>query len=102
MREISGIKIASAPYVCTFPRKGLQAITCYPDAQIFSVNGNKYGYSKKENTLIVTSMKAERAMLEYNGEKMVLRNSIIGMIQRVNPQLFDSRLKVRMGNVSVL
>lgn len=40
-------------YICTVPRKGLQADKCYPDAQKFGINGYLIGWSEKEKTAIV-------------------------------------------------
>lgn len=45
-------KIVRAPYVCTIPSGGPQAIKCYPDATSFFSKEKKYGYSKRESTLI--------------------------------------------------
>ena len=39
-------------YICTVPRKGLQADKCYPDAQTFIIKGKLIGYSRKEQTMI--------------------------------------------------
>ena len=46
-------KIVRVRYICTVPRGGIQAIKCYPDAEIFLIKGRKLGYSKKEKTLII-------------------------------------------------
>ena len=46
-------KIEEAPYICTIPRRGIQAIKCYPDAKSIMYNGNVVGFSPKEETLIV-------------------------------------------------
>ncbi len=45
--------IVSAPYICTVPSGGVNAIKCYPDAKTYHIGGVKIGYSAKEQTLIV-------------------------------------------------
>lgn len=45
-------KVVRAPYICTIPSGGVQAIKCYPDALTYVINGKKIGYSKKERTMI--------------------------------------------------
>lgn len=46
-------KIEEAPYICTIPRRGIQAIKCYPDAKSIMYNGKVVGFSPQEGTLIV-------------------------------------------------
>ncbi len=46
-------KVIRVPYICTVPRGGVQAVKCYPDAEIFLIKGRKVGYSKEEKTLII-------------------------------------------------
>ena len=45
-------EIKRAPYICTVPGGGVRATKCYPDAQTYVINGKKFGYSQKEQTLI--------------------------------------------------
>ncbi len=40
------------PYICTVPGGGNRATQCYPDAETYVINGQKFGYSQKEQTLI--------------------------------------------------
>ena len=50
-----GVKVLKmVPYICTVPGGGVRAITCYPDAQTYIVNGNHVGYSPSKQTLLVT------------------------------------------------
>ena len=44
--------IVRAPYICTVPSSGVRAIKCYPDAKTYIINGEKFGYSKREQTMI--------------------------------------------------
>lgn len=63
-------KVVRAPYICTVPGGGVQAIKCYPDAKTFIVNGKKIGYSRREQTMIVplnisgNEIKIARTLLE--------------------------------------
>ncbi len=46
-------RITYAPYICKIPRRGIQEITCYPDAIVLHFNGKRIGYSEREKTMIV-------------------------------------------------
>ena len=53
--NINGVfvkKIVRAPYICTVPCGGPEAIKCYPDAKTFIINGEKMGWSEKEKIII--------------------------------------------------
>lgn len=45
-------EIKRAPYICIVPSGGPRAIKCYPDAKTWVINGQKFGYSKREQTMI--------------------------------------------------
>ena len=45
-------EIKRAPYICIVPSGGPKAIKCYPDAKTWNINGQKFGYSKREQTMI--------------------------------------------------
>lgn len=45
-------EIKRAPYICIVPSSGPHAIKCYPDAKTWVINGQKFGYSRREQTMI--------------------------------------------------
>ena len=65
-------RVVGAPYICTIPAGGLRAIKCYPDAQIFFIDGKKVGYSKRERTMIVPLRTSVSKIEEY---KTILEKS---------------------------
>lgn len=46
-------RVEHVPYICTIPRRGIQAISCYPDAEVYLVDDDVLGYSPSQETLLV-------------------------------------------------
>ncbi len=46
-------RVSHVPYICTIPRRGIQAIECFPDAEVYLVDDNVLGYSPAQETLLV-------------------------------------------------
>lgn len=69
-------RIERTPYICTVPRRGMQAVNCYEDAVILSVPGPKassrikFGFSARKKTLILLQRGTERGCHPLNLTKV--------------------------------
>ncbi len=83
-------RIEFAPYICTIPRNGIDAINCYPDAKCFTVNGHLVGYSLSKETLIIV----------YKGPRTASKRQIIRDIMQSEFFEFAPRIQSKVQNPS--
>ena len=82
-------KIEKAPYICTIPRNGIQAINCYPDAKAFTYRGRLFGYSRVKETIICVS----------KGKESSGQLSVRELTEVIN-RLFGKENKTRISHIS--
>ena len=87
-------KVERAPYICTVPRNGIQAINCYPDAKAFTFRGRLFGYSEEKETLICVSnqfKERQKWSIQINQLNMETLESVINRLLRSDGKKQNTR-----------